>query len=158
MSTSDGAPQVSKEVARLVEELDLAPHPEGGWFRRCWESPQRGPDGRRLGSAILFLLGEGAHTRWHRVDATELWTHAAGGAIHLEVGDPHGATSSARLGHDVLAGDEAQVPVPAGEWQRARSQGWALAVCTVVPEFVDEGFEMLNEPRPGRRVTPTSSH
>ncbi|MFT7919243.1 cupin domain-containing protein, partial [Salmonella enterica] len=43
---------------RLADELDLQPHPEGGWYRRTWASDVEValPDGRvrPTATAILF--------------------------------------------------------------------------------------------------------
>jgi predicted cupin superfamily sugar epimerase len=135
---------MSVDVTDVVRRHCLEPHPEGGWFRRTWEDPGRDADGRRRGSAILYLLGPGESSRWHRVDATELWLPAAGGPVELE----HWADGAAAVTSTVLAtrvgdGVEPQAVVAAGEWQRARAvDGWALVSCVVVPEFVEAGFEL----------------
>ena len=62
----------------LVERLGLAPHPEGGFYREIWRSAADDGSGRALATSILFLLPEGVTSRWHRVDAEELWIHQAG--------------------------------------------------------------------------------
>ncbi len=136
---------MSAEVAALVEQLELAPHPEGGWFRRTWTAPGSVPDGDRApASSILYLLPVDAASQWHRIDATELWSHAAGAPVRLETwaeGDDRRGRHT--LGRDVRDRDEAQVVVPPHVWQRARSRGeWSLVVCVVVPGFVEAGFEL----------------
>ena len=45
-------------AARLIEQLGLAAHPEGGWYRETWRG-EAGPDGRAQGTAIIFLLRAG---------------------------------------------------------------------------------------------------
>jgi uncharacterized protein len=35
----------------VIQLLELAPHPEGGWFRETWRSPAYA-DGRSAGTAI----------------------------------------------------------------------------------------------------------
>lgn len=58
----------------VVERLGLAPHPEGGWYVRDWQSPVNDRSGRRpLASLIYFLLAEGDASAWHKVDADEIW-------------------------------------------------------------------------------------
>ncbi len=42
----------------LIEQLGLAAHPEGGWYRETWRG-DAGPDGRAQGTAIIFLLRSG---------------------------------------------------------------------------------------------------
>ena len=61
----------------LIAKLNLAPHPEGGWYRETFRQPAPG-GGRGLATAILFLLEQGQRSHWHRVDATELWLWHAG--------------------------------------------------------------------------------
>ena len=102
------------------------------------------PDGRAAGSSILFLLPADIESRWHRIDATELWHHSAGAPIRLSTwAGGHAPTQRCTLGPDLLDGEVAQHVVGPDHWQSARSLGaWSLAVCVVVPEFRFEGFEM----------------
>ena len=133
----------SATVDRLVAELRLAPHPEGGWFRRTFTHHDLDAGGRPLGSAILYLLGAADRSHWHRIDAVELWHFHAGAPLVLQL-SPDGERVRTRiLGPDPLDGQEPQVVVPHGTWQAARSLGdWSLVGCTVTPAFVDEGFEL----------------
>lgn len=129
------------DAARLVTALDLAPHPEGGWYRQTWVGPER--DGRASGTAILFLLAEGECSHWHRVDADEIWLWHAGAPLVLFIGDMIATARAHRLGPDVLAGEAPQIVVPAGAWQAARpTGGYSLMSCTVSPGFRFAGFEL----------------
>ena len=123
----------------IIRRLELAPHPEGGWYRQTWVGPL--VDGRASGTAILFLLKAGERSHWHRVDADEIWLWHAGAPLMLSMGvDEAGETL---LGPDVLGGEVVQAVVPAGWWQAARSTGeWTLVSCTVSPGFRFEGFEL----------------
>jgi uncharacterized protein len=127
----------------LIDRLHLEPHPEGGWYRRTFTHHELGPGGRPLSSAILYLLGPGEQSRWHRVDAVELWHFHAGEPLALAL-SPDGVRVRTRvLGPDVGRGHEPQVVVPAGTWQAAHPLGsWVLVGCTMTPAFVDDGFEM----------------
>ncbi len=133
-------------IDQLVLRLGLEPHPEGGFYRRTWTSAEQvGEDGRGAGSSILFLLPADVTSRWHRIDATELWQHAAGAPLQLSTWA--GGSSSVRhhtLGADLADAEVPQAVVDPHVWQSARSLGaWSLATCVVVPEFRFEGFEML---------------
>ncbi len=130
------------DIARqLIERLGLAPHPEGGHFAEVWRDVPPG-GGRGAGTAIYFLLRAGEQSRWHRVDATEIWHHYAGAPLELSIAG-NGAPIAHVLGDDVLVGQAPQVVVPPGAWQRARSLGsFTLVGCTVSPAFVFDGFEM----------------
>lgn len=138
---------------RLVAHLGLEPHPEGGWYRRTWTAPAAPvmfgvdldpSDGRAGGSSILFLLPADIESRWHRIDASELWHHSAGAPIRLSTwAGGHTPVQHCTLGPDLLDGEVAQHVVDPDHWQSARSLGaWSLAACVVVPEFRFEAFEM----------------
>ena len=74
----------------LIASLDLAPHPEGGWYRRTWVAEAE--DGERPGgSAIYYLLLEGEVSAPHRIDATELWHFYAGDPLELTASGPTGS-------------------------------------------------------------------
>ncbi len=119
------------------KKLDLQPHPEGGHFREIWRDLPPG-GGRGAASTILFLLAEGEFSRWHRVDAAEIWLWHAGAPLHLGVGH-----QSVRLGPNPNAGEILQAVVPVGGWQEAKSLGaWSLVGCVVAPAFEFAGFEL----------------
>ncbi|WP_263140509.1 cupin domain-containing protein [Pseudomonas sp. RIT-PI-AD] len=130
-------------AAELIERLALTAHPEGGYYRRVFESVQRLPGGRRCSSAILFLLPAGVASRWHRVDADELWHFYEGEPLELLVAETPHSVRRERLGPV----DERSLPqraVPACAWQAARSLGaYALVGCTVAPAFDFAGFRLL---------------
>jgi predicted cupin superfamily sugar epimerase len=126
----------------LIAALDLAPHPEGGWYRRTWEAPAV-PGVRPAGSAIYYLLLAGEVSAPHRIDAVELWHFYAGDPLALRREWPDGTHDSTILGPDIAAGHRPQVVVAAGVWQSARPLGrYALVGATVTPAFTFEGFEL----------------
>jgi predicted cupin superfamily sugar epimerase len=85
-------------AAELIRELQLAAHPEGGYYRRLFTSALRDADGRAASSAILFLLPGGVVSRWHRVDADELWHYHEGAPLELLVAQTPDRVRSERLG------------------------------------------------------------
>ena len=133
-------------AATLIEALDLAPHPEGGWYRETWRADA--PAGQRASAtAILFLLEEGQRSHWHKVDAAELWLFHAGSALRLETApDARGPVRVTRLGSDIFAGETPQMVIAPGAWQSATAdRGWALVSCIVSPGFEFEGFTLAPE-------------
>jgi predicted cupin superfamily sugar epimerase len=126
----------------VILRLRLEPHPEGGWYREIW----RGPDiaGRACGTSIYFLLSANSPTRWHKVDATEIFHFHAGAPVRLSLASSlDGPRQDYRLGMDIAAGDEPQCVVPKGTWQSAEALGnWSLLGCAVTPGFMFEGFEL----------------
>ena len=130
------------EADQIIALLGLEPHPEGGYFRETFRD---GPDSgqRAFSTAIYFLLKEGQISRWHRVDAAEVWHWYAGAPLELGLAPKGGPESIVQLGSDLLAGERPQAVVPAAYWQRARSLGaWTLVGCTVAPGFDFAGFEL----------------
>lgn len=129
----------------IVARLRLAPHPEGGHYRETWVEDR--VRGRPSGTAIYFLLAAGERSRWHRVDATEIWHFYAGAPLALRIAaTAEGPAEARRLGPDLAAGEAPQVIVPKHHWQTAESTGeWTLAGCTVSPGFRFAGFELAPE-------------
>ena len=134
------------ELPGWAENLDLAPHPEGGWYRETWRSdltlgqpalPPEYTGPRSAGTAILFLLMPGQQSAWHTVRSAELWFHHRGSPLLLEVGAQQDGATTHLLGSDVTAGEQPQFVVPPGHWQRAvpRDAEPALVSCVVVPGF-----------------------
>jgi uncharacterized protein len=148
------SPTISPTIspAEIIRLLDLQPHPEGGRYRETWRAAE-GPGSRAAGTAIYYLLQAGEVSRWHRIDADEMWHWYAGSPLVLTQ-SPDGRTSEARrLGPDLLSGERPQILVPAGTWQTAESLGaWTLVGCTVAPGFVFDGFELAPPGwQPGRQ-------
>ncbi len=132
----------AQSATEIIAALKLEPHPEGGFYRETFRdtSPY---GGRAASTAIYFLLPEGVISRWHRVDAAEVWHWYAGSALALSIVPPKGASQRVRLGGDLANGEHPQAVVPAGHWQQAESLGaWTLAGCTVSPGFTFDGFEI----------------
>ena len=123
---------------QLIDELDLTPHPEGGWYRQIHKSDERvtrhadGADRSAL-TTIYFLLVEGTYSAWHRVTSDEVWHFYEGEALELLTRD-----SVTRLD-----ADHRVHVIRANEWQAARPLGaYALVGCTVGPGFEFDDFEM----------------
>ena len=58
----------------LIEELELTPHPEGGYFKetyRASDSVNYKGSPRAASTAIYYLLNDGAVSHLHRIDADE---------------------------------------------------------------------------------------
>ncbi|MDL9935634.1 cupin domain-containing protein [Gordonia sp. ABSL1-1] len=139
-----------------AQELDLSPHPEGGWFAETWRSDLTLPEtvlpsgysgARSAGTAIYFLLLPGEESAWHTVRGAEIWLHHRGAPVILDLGgtdDAPGAPQPIALGPDVTAGQRPQAVVPPGCWQRARPARAeaALVSAIVVPGFDFDDFRL----------------
>src|SRR5260221_76688 len=103
-------------ASSVIRQLDLLPHPEGGWFKEMFRDSAPvsvGSDGTRGAStAIYYLLQAGEVSAWHRVDAAEVWHYYAGASLALTVSANGQEASTHRLGMDLAAGERPQRVVP----------------------------------------------
>ncbi|MCB5197734.1 hypothetical protein SAMN05428995_10229 [Loktanella sp. DSM 29012] len=139
----EGSPDrlMHMSTAQLISYLDLAPHPEGGWFRETWSHG----DGPRANiTAIYFLLARGESSHWHRVDTPEIWLFHAGAPLVLSrAATEAGPAEDVIMGPDLASGHIPQVALPPMEWQAARTTGnWTLCTCICAPGFEYAGFEL----------------
>jgi hypothetical protein len=150
-------------VERWINELELRPHPEGGYFReayRCAESvsqahlPDRFRGDRSFSTAIYFLLIGSDFSALHRIQQDEVWHHYEGSAVTIEVISPADEHRTIRLGKDLGKGERPQAVVEAGAIFGAYlsdPRSYALVGCTVAPGFDFDDFtvpsreELLNE-------------
>ena len=141
----------------LARVLDLAPHPEGGWFRRTWTAgptlhPPGYPGARASATAIHYLLAPDEESRWHRVRSDELWCWHRGPALSLWLGGSGDRPATGPgaveivLSDRVEDGHSAHALVPGGVWQRAAPAPHArtevLLTCVVSPGFDDPDFTL----------------
>ena len=140
----------------LIRALNLAPHPEGGFFAETYRAEGRlaaaslppvfGGD-RAYSTAILYLLPEGRKSALHRIRQDEVWHFYLGGPLRLVMISPAGEASEVIVGPDVLSGQRLQFTVPAGYWFGAAPRPgsvYSLAGCTVAPGFDFADFEMAD--------------
>jgi uncharacterized protein len=128
----------------LIRSLQLAPHPEGGWYREVYRSVdrvQRGEQSRSATTAIYYLLEQQQLSRWHVVDADEIWHFYAGAPLELLAYDPQSRQLTRHMLNNPDVGDTPIGVIPSGVWQAARSLGeYSLVGCTVSPGFEFSGF------------------
>lgn len=129
----------------MVKAFDLAPHPEGGWFRQTWRSDHEVTlaDGRVRAAATLiyFYLAPGECSAWHRVVSDEWWLSHTG-TVELELGGD-GDQPEPGPTHVLGSAELRQLLVPGGVWQRTLpGVSEALVSCLVSPGFEFEDFEL----------------
>jgi hypothetical protein len=139
-------------AAALITALQLAPHPEGGWYREIHRAadtvaPGDGRGPRSALTSIDFLLATGERSAWHRVAADEAWHLLEGGPLQLWLMPPDlSALQQLTLAPVDDAGHHPRHVVPAHWWQAAEplagAAGFAYVGATVGPgfEFADFCF------------------
>lgn len=139
-----------RSIDEIIRLLELTPHPEGGYYRRTYRNAEGPPspgaeaNGENRGHAsAIYYLQMPAFSLWHRTDGDELWFWHAGAPLTLEIRGDDGTAFAQTLGLDMPAGQQPQLLVPGGQWQRAQSQGdWTLVSCSVSPGFLFETYEL----------------
>ncbi|ACK50842.1 protein of unknown function DUF985 [Methylocella silvestris BL2] len=141
-----GPPPSDCEAAsadEIIARLELAPHPEGGWYKETFRDQATDASGRAASTLIYFLLREGERSNWHRIDAAEIWHFYAGAPLALSLSQSGETVDRHILGRELLKGERPQLIAPAGWWQSAASLGrWTLVGCSVAPGFEFSRFEL----------------
>jgi hypothetical protein len=138
-------------AAELIATLQLAPHPEGGWYREIFRGagevqPAGGGAARNTLTSIDFLLQAGQCSAWHRVAADEAWHLLEGGPLRLWLLPPDlGRVEFVDLAPVDGQGRRPRHVVPANWWQAAEplpGADFAYVGATVGPgfDFADFSF------------------
>ncbi|KAG5938692.1 hypothetical protein E4U59_003650 [Claviceps monticola] len=137
MDPSSLTQHTAEEVIKL---FNLSTNVQGGYFRQTFEDSNKVPGSNRsLSTSVYYLIiyKEGP-SKWHNVDATEVWHYYAGAPLILEQVERFEylpiRSRLTDLGPDMSKKKFPQVPevvIPKGVWQRAISMGnWTLVVAT----------------------------
>jgi predicted cupin superfamily sugar epimerase len=125
----------------IKKSLNLAPHPEGGFYRQTYVSEERigmARGARALGTAIYYLLEPGTFSEMHMLTSDEVFHFYLGDPVEMLQLWPDGRSALVTLGSDLAAGQEPQLTVPSGVWQGTHLvEGGTVALlgCTVAPGF-----------------------
>eukprot|EP00127_Corallochytrium_limacisporum_P006502 Clim_evm33s229 gene=Clim_evmTU33s229 len=140
------------DLKDLITQLDLQPHPEGGYYRETYRAgeiisksalPDRYNGDRTHCTAIYFFLPKGAVSHLHKIDSDELWHFYSGSPLTIVEMDPETGVKTTTLGPEVSAGQHFQYTVREGLWFGAIADaGDVLVGCTVAPGFDFAGFEL----------------
>lgn len=148
-----------KNAEYWIEKLELSPHPEGGFFKEVYRSPelmdtQSLParyegENRNFGTSIYFLLKGNQFSTFHRLQSDEIW-HFYGGtsAVVYEIIKKTGELVKHAIGSNFESGERFQVVINAGNWFAAEvndPNSYILVGCTVAPGFDFTDFEMAQK-------------
>lgn len=150
-------PLPNTEAIELISNLQLQPHPEGGYFKETYRSaesfpaaylPDRFTGQRHFSTAIYYLLEQGDFSAFHRIASDECWHFYAGGRLHIHCIFSNGSYTCIKLGNNLAAGEVFQFVVPAYTWfasEPAPGSSFTLTGCTVAPGFDFSDFEMAKK-------------
>ena len=141
------------KIEELKKQLDLVPHPEGGYFKEAYRSegmvknPYSEANERSFSTGIYFLLVSQNFSAFHRIRQDEMWHFYDGAPIDLHIITAQGKYELIKIGRDLSNGEIPQFVVKAGDWFASEvsvEDGYSLAGCTVSPGFDFEDFEMAD--------------
>ena len=131
-----------------INHLNLEPHPEGGYFRRIYQSNKMiatKTGNRHSATAIHYLLESGDFSAWHRIQQDEMWFHHQGDPLIIRSINSQGQLDELVLGpeHNI------STCIEANTWfcsELFSSQDtYSLVSCVVSPGFDFADFEMGNK-------------
>lgn len=151
--------EMNPQVRSIVEQLQLEPHIEGGFFRETYRSPlqvsvvDQKQKSYAASTSIYFLLATGQVSRLHRIQSDEVWHFYHGDPLTVVVMDdqvPGKHCHLHALGNRLELGERPQLVVPSGCWfgayldpvESQESFGYSLVGCTVAPGFTFDDFEL----------------
>ena len=127
------------ECQKIIEKLQLEPHPEGGCYRQLYGNDA---SGKKDISTIYYMLTDSDKSAFHRLhDVTEIWYYHAGEPLNIYVIDTEGNLTV----HQLSPEGEMQVIILPEQWFAAEipsKQGYCLVGCAVAPAFSFENFEL----------------
>lgn len=145
-----------KTAEYWIENLNLQPHPEGGYFREAYRSeevipqhalPDRFAGDRAFSTCIYYLLNRKQYSAFHAIQQDEVWHFYEGSPLTLHILNPNEAYTSVKLGRDPDVGESLQAVVRAGNWFAAavnNTQSYSLVACTVAPGFDFPDFKLAD--------------
>jgi len=138
-------------AAHWITQLELIPHPEGGYYKEVYRSAnkisrQHSSDLKDACTSIYYLLEDDDYSGFHRIGSDELWYFHKGVPLRIHVIDPEGNYTALNLSDS--APGSFSVAVKAGDWFAAEipsKSGFTLVSCAVAPGFDFAEFEMAQK-------------
>lgn len=135
----------------FIKSLDMIAHPEGGYFKECFQSDENikvnhTNDSRHLWTSIYFLLRTGEVSNFHILESDEMWYYHSGSPLTIYMISPNGELITKQLGLNIEKGESPQVLVPKGYifGSSMNEDGFALVGCMVSPGFHFDDFKLFS--------------
>ncbi|MCA5014072.1 MULTISPECIES: cupin domain-containing protein [unclassified Enterococcus] len=143
---------MKKDQQYWIEQLQLEPHSEGGYFKQVLSSDQSLQTSEKVVrpyyTSIYFLLTSENPSHFHRLKSDEVWYYHAGSPLSIHLLYPDGHYEIIRLGNDLEAGEVLQAVVPKNVIFGSTvdtDQAFALVSCMVSPGFDYQDFELFTK-------------
>mgnify|MGYP003851756583 FL=1 len=137
--------QLNNKIEFLIQELNLTPHPEGGFYRETYRSKEVLKDvNRNLVTTIYFLLRSEDISHFHRIKSDEHWFFHAGSPLVVHTLDKNGHHKHL-VGLELNKGETPHFIVPKNTIfgsQVLEKNSYSLVSCLVSPGFDFRDFEL----------------
>lgn len=145
---------MNAEITKIINQLNLQPHPEGGYFKETYRSEGvinesnlgiEFPGKRNYTTAIYFLLTSDSFSAFHKIKQDEIWHFYKGSPIKLHIISAKGNYKNVIIGNNLENGEIPQFVVNAKDWFAAEvieNNTYSLVGCTVSPGFDFNDFEL----------------
>ena len=138
--------QLNNKIELLIQELNLIPHPEGGFYRETYRSEEVLKDVKRnLVTTIYFLLRSEDISHLHRIKSDEHWFFHAGSPLVVHTLDKNGHHKHL-VGLELNKGETPHFIVPKNTIfgsQVLEKNSYSLVSCLVFPGFDFADFELI---------------
>lgn len=140
-----------QSIENLIEQMQLQPHPEGGYYRSTLRADdtltlERGE--RPLYTSIYFLLRSQDISHFHRLQSDEIWYYHGGSALTIHMIHPDGTYEAQKLGLNVDVGERPQIIVKKNTIFGSsvdEENTFGLVGCMVAPGFDFVDFELFTQ-------------
>ena len=137
-----------------IKNLELKAHPEGGYYKETYRSPDLLPAGivnkkyeseRNCSTSIFYLLKSGQISTFHRLKSDEIVHFYYGSYMMYYIINENGDLQKIKLGSNPENGEALQALMRGGSWFASyveSPKSFALIGCTVSPGFDFRDFEI----------------
>ena len=138
--------QLNNKIEFLIQELNLIPHPEGGFYRETYRSEEVLKDVKRnLVTTIYFLLRSEDISHFHRIKSDEHWFFHAGSPLIVHTLNENGHKQTL-IGLNLSKGETPHFVVPKNTIFGSSvsvKNSYSLVSCVVAPGFDFADFELF---------------
>ena len=138
---------MNNKLNTIIEQFELEPHPEGGFFKETYRSVGTIPSNaldtdiegeRNYCTGIYFLISSSDFSAFHRINQDEMWHFYKGSPLKIHMIAPNGDYLNAIVGNQYDKDQLPQFTVPAKYWFAAEvlePNSFSFVGCTVAPGF-----------------------
>jgi predicted cupin superfamily sugar epimerase len=140
---------MKNQIQKIINQLGMKPHPEGGFYKETYRSTELCLDGTRsLKTVIYFLLRSEDVSHFHRIKSDEIWYYHAGSPLIVHSIDERGKLRQQKLGVNLEEDEVPQYLVPKNTIFGSSvldENSYSLVSCSVAPGFDFNDFELFKQ-------------